>query len=99
MSSMRMRYPTILVLGGLVSAIVVGIASFSRYRKVSPTRELQNKNKDKVKSISTQDRDLAQIAKVEGGIQEKATATTVVGLDKKVQRVKKYRSNGKPIYE
>jgi hypothetical protein len=96
---MKIGYLTILILGGLVSATVIGIASFSRYRKVNPTKKLQNKDMDKVKSISTQDRDLAQVAGVEGGIQEKVTATTGVGLDKKVRRVKKYRSNGKPIYE
>lgn len=88
---MKISYLTILVLGGVFSVIAI----YSRRRKVSPSKELQNKNKDKVKSTSAQGRDLAQTA-----TQVKAIATSGVGFEgEKVRRVKKYKSNGKPIYE
>lgn len=98
---MKISYLTILLLGGLFSAAIgLSIASFSRYRRVSPTKELQNKNEDKVKSTPAQGRDLAKTAQVEDSTEAKAVATTGVGFeDRKVRRVKKYKSNGKPIYE
>jgi hypothetical protein len=99
---MKISYPTILVLGGLFSVTAIGlsIASFSRRRKVSPSKELQNENKDKVKSISVRGKDVAQTAVGEDGTQVKVIGTTSIGFEQeKVRRVKKYKSNGKPIYE
>ena len=99
---MKISYPTILVLGGLFSVTAMGlsIASFSRRKKVSPSKELQNENKDKVKSISVRGKDVAQTAVGEGGTQVKAVATSAGGFEsRKVQRVKRYKSNGKPVYE
>jgi hypothetical protein len=98
---MKISYLT-LILGGLFSLTAIGLslASFSGYRKVSPKKELQNENKDKVKSTPLQGTDLAQTALGEGGTQVKALTTTGDGFEgRKVQRVKKYNSNGKPIYE
>ena len=99
---MKISYPTILVLGGLFSVTAIGlsIASFSRRRKVSPSKELQNENKDKVKSISVRGKDVAQTAIGEDGTQMKVIGTTSIGFEReKVRRVKKYKSNGKPVYE
>ena len=99
---MKISYLTLLVLGGLFSltAISLSLASFSRYRKISPRKELPNENKDKVESTPIQGTDPTQTAVGEGGTQVKAVATTDGGLEsRKVQRVKKYNSNGKPVYE
>ena len=100
---MKISYLTLLVLGGLFSLTAIGLslASFSRYRQVSPRNELQNENKDKVESTPIQGTDLTQTSVGEGGTQVKAVATTDGGLEprRKVQRVKKYNSNGKPVYE
>ena len=99
---MKTSYLTILVLGGLFSAIAIGlsIASFSRYKRVSPTKEIQNENKDKVKSTPSLGRDLVKTARAEDSTEAKATTTTTVGFeDRKVRRVKKYKSNGRAIYE
>jgi hypothetical protein len=99
---MKISYLTLLVLGGIFSATAIGlsIASFSRYRKVSPRMELQNENKDKVKSTSAQGNDLAQTAVGEDSTQVKEVATTGIDFEaEKVRRIKKYKSNGKPIYE
>jgi hypothetical protein len=94
---MKISYLTILVLGGLFSVTAIGL---SRRRKVSPSKELQNENNDKVKSISARGRDVAQTAVEEDGTQVKAIGTTSVSFEgEKVRRVKKYKSNGKPIYE
>jgi hypothetical protein len=93
---MKISYLTILVLGGVFSVIAI----YSRRRKVSPSKELQNENKDKVKSTSAQGRYLAQTAVGEDATQVKAVATSGIGFEgEKVRRVKKYKSNGKPIYE
>ena len=99
---MKISYRTLLVLGGLFSLAAIGLSvvSFSGYRKASPRKELQNKNKDKLESTPVQGTDLVQTAVGEGGTQVKAVATSGGGFEgRKVQRVKKYKSNGKPVYE
>jgi len=53
---MKISYPTILVTAGFFSAIA--IASFSRYRKGSQRKELQNE-KDKPKYTPRQDSAIA----------------------------------------
>lgn len=50
---MKISYLTILVAGGLFSAIA--IASFSRYRKGSQRKELQNEHKDEPRYTPRQD--------------------------------------------
>jgi hypothetical protein len=99
---MKISYLTLLVLGGLFSLTAIGLslASFSGYRKVSPRKELQNENKDKVESTQVQGTDLAQTAAGEGGTQVNAVATRSGGSGaRNVRRVKKYNSNGKPVYD
>ena len=95
---MKISYPTNLVTAGLFSAIA--IASFSRYRKGSQRNKLQNEHKDKPKYTSSQNRYLAKTTAGTSYTDVKSIATADVGLEgKKVRRVKKYKSNGKPIYE
>ena len=92
---MKISYLTILVLGGVFSVMAI----YSRRRKVSTSKELQNENKDKVKPTSAHGIELAQTA-FGGATQVKPVATSGVGFKgEKVRRVKKYKSNGKPIYE
>lgn len=88
-------------MGGLFSLAAIGlsVASFSGYRKASPRKELQNDNQDKRESTPVQGTDPAQIAVGKRGNQVKAVATSGGGFEgRKVQRVKKYNSNGKPVY-
>ncbi len=95
---MKISYLTILVAGGLFSAIA--IASFSRYRKGSQRKELQNEHKDKPKYTSRQDSDLVKTTAGTSNTEVKSLATANVGLEgEKVRRVKKYKSDGKPVYE
>lgn len=77
-------------MGGLFSsAIGLSLASFSRYRQVSPRKELQNENKDKVGSTPVQGTDLAQTAMGKGGAQVKAVPTSGGGVEgRRVRRVK-----------
>jgi hypothetical protein len=99
---MKISYLTFVVLGGLFSLTAIGLslASFSRNRKVSPRKELHNENKDKVESTPVQGTDLAQTAMGKGGAQVKAVPTSGGGFEgRRVRRVRKYNSNGKPVYE
>jgi hypothetical protein len=95
---MKISYPTILVTAGLFSAIA--IASFSKYRKGSQRKELQNEHKDKPKYTSSQNRYLVKTTAGTSYNGVKSIATEDVGLEgKKVRRVRKYKSDGKPVYE
>jgi hypothetical protein len=99
---MKISYLTLLVLGGLFSLTAIGLslASFSGYRKVSPRKELQNEKKKKLESTPVQGTDVAQTAVGEDETQVKAVATSAGGFEsRKGQRVKRYKSNGKPVYE
>jgi hypothetical protein len=99
---MKISYLTLLVLGGLFSLAAIGlsVASFSGYRKARQRKELQNENKDKLESTLVQGTDLAQTSVGEGDTQVKAVATSGGSFEgRKVQKVKKYTSNGKPAYE
>jgi hypothetical protein len=95
---MKISYPTILVTAGLFSAIA--IASFSKYRKGNQRNELQNQQKDKPKYTSSQNKYLAKTTAGTSYNGVKSIATEDVGLEgKKVRRVRRYKSDVKPIYE
>jgi hypothetical protein len=96
---MKISYLTILAATGLFSAIA--IASFSRYRKGSQRKDLQNEHKDKPEYMPRQDNTLVKTTVGKRDIEVNAVTTTAEsGLEgQKVRRVKKYRSDGKPMYE
>ena len=95
---MKISYLTILAATGLFSAIA--IASFSRYRKGSQRKELQNEHKDKPDYVPRQDKTLSKTIVGKNDIEVNAVTTADSGLEgQKVRRVKKYRSDGKPMYE
>jgi hypothetical protein len=95
---MKISYLTILAATGLFSAIA--IASFSRYRKGSQRKELQNEHKDKPEYMPRQDNTLVKTTVVKRDIEMNAVTTADSDLEgQKVRRVKKYRSDGKPMYE
>jgi hypothetical protein len=95
---MKISYLTILAATGVFSAIA--IASFSRYRKASQRKELQNEHKDKPEYMPRQDDTLSKTTVGKREIEINAATTTGVGLEvQKVRRVKKYKSNGKLMYE
>ena len=91
---MKISYLTILAATGLFSAIA--IASFSRHRKGSQRKELQNKPE----YVPRQDNTLSKTTVGKNDIEVNAVTTADSGLEgQKVRRVKKYRSDGKPMYE
>ena len=95
---MKISYLTILAATGLFSAIA--IASFSRYRKGSQRKELQNEHKDKPEYVPRQDNTLSKTTVGKNDIEVNAVTTADSGLEgQKVRRVKKYKSDGKPMYE
>ena len=95
---MKISYLTILAATGLFSAIA--IASFSRYRKGSQRKELHNEHKDKPEYMPRQDNTLVKTTVGKRDIEVNAVTTADSGLEgQKVRRVKKYRSDGKPMYE
>ena len=95
---MKISYLTILATTGLFSAIA--IASFSRYRKGSQRKELQNEHKDKPEYVPRQDNTLSKTTVGKNDIEVNAVTTADSGLEgQKVRRVKKYKSDGKPMYE
>jgi len=95
---MKISYLTILAATALFSAIA--IASFSRYRKGSQRKELQNEHKDKPEYVPRQDNSLSKTTVEKRDIEVNAVTTADSGLEgQKVRRVKKYKSDGKPMYE
>ena len=95
---MKISYLTILAATGLFSAIA--IASFSRHRKGSQRKELQNEHKDKPEYVPRQDNTLSKTTVGKNDIEVNAVTTADSGLEgQKVRRVKKYKSDGKPLYE
>ena len=95
---MKISYLNILAATGLFSAIA--IASFSRYRKGSQRKELQNEHKDKPEYVPRQDNTLSKTTVGKNDIEVNAVTTADSGLEgQKVRRVKKYKSDGKPMYE
>jgi hypothetical protein len=95
---MKISYLTILAATGLFSAIA--IASFSRYRKGSQRKDLQNEHKDKPEYMPRQDNTLVKTTVGKRDIEVNSVTTAESGLEgQKVRRVKKYRSDGKPMYE
>ena len=95
---MKISYLTILAATALFSAIA--IASFSRYRKGSQRKELQNEHKDKPEYVPRQDNTLSKTTVGKNDIEVNAVTTADSGLEgQKVRRVKKYKSDGKPLYE
>ena len=95
---MKASYLTILVAAGLFSAIA--IAWFSRYRKGDQRKELQNEHKDKPKYMPREDSTLTRTTVGTSDTELNTITTTDIDLEvQKVRRVKKYKSNGKPIYE
>jgi hypothetical protein len=95
---MKASYLPILVAAGLFSAIA--IASFSRYRKGNQRKELQNEYKDKPKYMPGEDSTLTRPTVGTSDTELNTITTTDIDLEvQKVRRVKKYKSDGKPIYE
>jgi hypothetical protein len=95
---MKISYLTILAATGLFSAIA--IASFSRYRKGSQRKELRNEDRDKPEYMPRQDNTLVKTTVGKRDIEVNTITTADSGLEgQKVRRVKKYRSDGKPMYE
>ena len=95
---MKISYLTILAATGLFSAIA--IASFSRYRKGSQRKELQDEHKDKPEYMPRQDNSLVKTTIGKSDIEVNAVTTKDSGLEgQKVRRVKKYKSDGRPMYE
>ena len=102
--SMKTSYLTILVIGGVFSATAIGlsIASFSRLKTERQRKKLQNGNNDKVKYNLRQviDENLTKTTMEPG--ESNVNTVAASGLDsevEKVRRVKRYKSDGKPIYE
>ena len=101
---MKTSYLTILVIGGVFSATAIGlsIASFSRLKKERQRKKLQNGNNDKVKYNLRQVRDdnLTKTTMEPGESKVKTAEASGLGSEvEKVRRVKRYKSDGKPIYE
>ena len=95
---MKISYLTILAATGLFSAIA--ITSFSRYRKGSQRKELQDEHKDKPEYMPRQDNSLVKTTIGKSDIEVNAVTTADSGLEgQKVRRVKKYKSDGRPMYE
>ena len=95
---MKISYLTILAATGLFSAIA--IASFSRHRKGSQRKELQDEHKDKPEYMPRQDNSLVKTTIGKSDIEVNAVTTADSGLEgQKVRRVKKYKSDGRPMYE
>ena len=84
---MKISYLTILAATGLFSAIA--IASFSRYRKGSQRKDLQNEHKDKPEYMPRQDNTLVKTTVGKRDIEVNAVTTAESGLEgQKVRRVK-----------
>jgi hypothetical protein len=100
---MKGSYLTILVIGSVFSATAIGlgIATFSRLKKERQKKKLQSGNIDKAERDLRQGRDDLNKAIMEPSDTEVKTVTTSgIGLEsEKVRRVRKYKSDGKPIYE
>jgi hypothetical protein len=95
---MKASYLAILVAAGLFSA--TAIASFSRYRKGNQRKELQYEHKDKPKYMPREDSTLTRTSVGTSDTELNTRTTTDIDLEvQKVRRVKKYKSDGKPIYE
>ena len=102
--SMKTSYLTILVIGGVFSATAIGlsIASFSRLKKERQRKKLRNGNNEKIKYNLRQVRDdnITKTTMEPGETKVKAVAASGLGSEvEKVRRVKRYKSDGKPIYE
>jgi hypothetical protein len=100
--SMKTSYLTILVIGGVFSATAIGlsIASFSRLKKERQRKKLQNGNNDKVKYNLRQDDNLTKTTMEPSESKVNTVAASGLGSEvEKVRRVKRYKSDGKPIYE
>jgi hypothetical protein len=102
--SMKTSYLTILVIGGVFSATAIGlsIASFSRLKKERQREKLRNGNNDKVKYNPRQVRDdnLTKTTMEPGESKVKTVASSGLGSEvEKARRVKRYKSDGTPIYE
>ena len=101
---MKNSYLTILVIGGVFSATAIGlgIASFSRLKKERQRKKLHDGNIDKVKYNLRQVRDdtLTKTTMEPGESKVKTVEASGLGSElEKVRRVKRYKSDGKPIYE
>ena len=99
--SMKTSYLTILVIGGVFSATAIGlsIASFSRLKKERQRKKLQNGNNDKVKYNLRQDDNLTKTVEPSESKVNTVAASGLGSEVEKVRRVKRYKSDGKPIYE
>jgi hypothetical protein len=102
-SPMKSSYLTILVIGSIFSATAIGlgIATFSRFKKEHQRKKLQSGNYDRVEhTLSQKADDLTKTTVKPRDTEVKTVSTIGFGLEgEKVRRVRKYKSNGKPVYE
>ncbi len=100
---MKNSHLTILVIGGVFSAIAIGlgIATFSRLKKERQRKSLQSGNNDRVEYNLRQRRDELTKTTVEPHDTEIKTVSTIgTGLEgEKARRVRRYKSDGRPVYE
>lgn len=99
---MKNSHLTILVIGSVFSATAIGlgIATFSRLKKEQQRKRLQSGNNDRVEYNLRQRRDELTKTTVKPHDTEIKTATIGTGLEgEKARRVRRYKSDGRPVYE
>jgi hypothetical protein len=102
-SPMKNSHLTILVIGGVFSAIAIGlgIATFSRLKKERQRKSLQSGNNDRVEYNLRQRREeLTKTTAKPRDTEVKTVSTIGTGLEgEKARRVRRYKSDGRPVYE
>lgn len=102
-SPMKNSHLTILVIGSVFSATAIGlgIATFSRLKKEQQRKRLQSGNNDRVEYNLRQRRDELTKTTVKPRDTEIKTVSTIgTGLEsEKARRVRRYKSDGRPVYE
>lgn len=102
-SPMKNSHLTILVIGSVFSATAIGlgIATFSRLKKEHQRKRLQSGNNDNVEYNLRQRRDELTKTTVKPRDTEIKTVSTIgTGLKgEKARRVRRYKSDGRPVYE
>jgi hypothetical protein len=100
---MKNSHLTILVIGGVFSAIAIGlgIATFSRLKKERQRKSLQSGNNDRVEYNLRQRREeLTKTTAKPRDTEVKTVSTIGTGLEgEKARRVRRYKSDGRPVYE
>jgi hypothetical protein len=100
-SPMKNSHLTILIIGSVFSATAIGlgIATFSRLKKEHQRKRLKSGNNDRVEYNLRQRRD--ELTTVKPHDTEIKTVSTIgTGLEgEKARRVRRYKSDGRPVYE